>query len=64
MQSVQLAQSLSEANVTITDVDNVSVPMAFTSAMTVATAVGVAFRTAFFVKQNALVAINNEVYTG
>jgi hypothetical protein len=55
--ATQLAQALSEPNVVITDINNVSITMDFSSAVIVATEIGKAFRTAFFVKQNSLVAL-------
>ena len=56
--AVALAQALSETTVDITDVNNVRRTMSFASAATVATTIGQAFRTAFFVKQDALAAFN------
>ena len=56
--AVQLAQALNETNVTITDHLNERRVMTFASANAVATAIGQAFRTAFFAKQDALVALN------
>jgi hypothetical protein len=56
--AVQLAQALSETTVDITDINNVRVTMSFESAMTVATAIGQAFRVTFFAKQDALAALN------
>lgn len=56
--AVQLAQALLETTVDITDVNNVRRTMSFESASVVAVAVGQAFRTAFFIKQDALAALN------
>lgn len=54
--AVTLAQSLGETSVNITDIDNVTRELTFEQALQVATDVGLSFRTAFFNKQNALVA--------
>ena len=55
--AITLAQALNEATVTITDHTNVRRQMSFASASAVAIAIGEAFRTAFFAKQDALVAL-------
>ena len=59
--AVGLAQALGETEVQITDTNNVAHTMSFTEAMTVAALVGKQFRTAFMVKQAALVEIANRV---
>ena len=56
--AVDLAKALGETNLDVTDVDNVRHPMTFESAMIVSATIGHAFRTAFFAKQDALVALN------
>ena len=58
IEAVELAKRLSEDVVWITDVDNVAHPLSIEDVYKVATAVGLAHRTAFFKKQSALVEIN------
>lgn len=56
--AVDLAQALGETDVNITDIDNVARTLTFEQAMQVSADIGLAFRVAFFKKQNAMVAAN------
>lgn len=57
--AVTLAESLAETSVFITDVDNIKRELSFDSANTVAVLVAKQYRDAFFIKQDALVALAN-----
>jgi hypothetical protein len=61
--AVDTAVALSQANVTITDIDNVRRDLTIAVANTVVVDITVAYQTAFLIKQDSLVEIAERVYT-
>lgn len=61
--AISLAQAKSDTDVTITDIDNVRRVLTFEQAGQVSIAIGDAYTTAFFIKQDALVALAEIEYT-